>query len=256
MDEDRNTQFFHAWGNQRRRSNFIGSIRDLAGNLWKRLEEVGSAFTQYFQSLFETKGDVGIEECTSAVQARVKPEMNAMLSRAFSHEEITMALSQMHPLKSPSPNGFGVNFYQHHWEAIGTKVREAILDFFKGGSFNSSINDTFIVLIPKVANAVTVADFRPISLCNVIYKLVVKVLANRLKLVLPSIISHHQSAFASGSLITNNILIAFEAFQTMNSIMGRKKGFMAVKVDMRKAYDKVEWPFLEAVMRTMGFEEC
>jgi hypothetical protein len=88
-----------------------------------------------------------------------------------------------------------------------------------------------------------------------VYKLVAKVLANKLKLVLPSIISHHQSAFVPGRLIMDNILIAFKALHSMNSRMSGKKGFMAVKVDMRKVYDGVEWPFLEAMMRTLGFEE-
>jgi len=252
---DRNTQFFHAWANQRRRSNFIGSIRDLEGHEWTRPEEVGNAFTRYFQNLFETEGVTGIEECTSAVQVRVKPELNAMLTSEFTHEEVNTALSQMHPLKSPGPDGLGASFYQHHWGTIGAKVRGAVLDFLNRGNFNTSINETFIALIPKMERVSNVADFRPISLCNVIYKLVSKVLANRLKLVLPSIISQHQSAFVPGRLITDNILIAYEALHTMNSRMKGKKGFMAAKIDMRKAYDRVEWPFLEAMMRTMGFEE-
>jgi hypothetical protein len=252
---DRNTQFFHAWANQRRRSNFIGSISDLEGHEWTRPEEVGNAFTRYFQNLFDTDGVSGIEECISAVQVRVKPELNAMLSSEFTHEEVNTALSQMHPLKSPGPDGFGASFYQHHWGTIGAKVRGAVLDFLNRGNFNISINETFIALIPKMERVSTVADFRPISLCNVIYKLVSKVLANRLKLVLPSIISQHQSAFVPGRPITDNILIAYEALHTMNSRMTGKKGFMAAKIDMRKAYDRVEWPFLEAMMRTMGFEE-
>jgi len=79
--------------------------------VWSRPEEMGQAFTRYFQNLFETEGVNGIDQCISAVQGRVKPELNAMLTADFSHEEINSALSLMHPLKSPGPDGFGVSFY-------------------------------------------------------------------------------------------------------------------------------------------------
>lgn len=252
---DRNTQFFHAWANHRRRTNFIGSTIDMEGNLRKGSTEVGDAFTRYFQHLFAYEGVTGIEDCIPAVCSRVKPELNAMLSATFSLEKINSALAQMQPPKSPGPDGFGVSFYKHHWEAVGEKVSGAVLNFLEGGAFNPSINETFIALIPRKVNTASMSDYRPISLCNVVYKIIAKVLANRLKLVLPSIISHNQSAFVPGRLITDNVMIAYEALHSMTSRMNGKKSFMDVKVDMRKAYDRVEWPFLEAMMRTMGFEE-
>jgi len=252
---DRNTQFFHAWANHRRRANFIGATVDMEGNIRRGSKEVGKAFISYFQHLFASEGVSGIEDCIPVVRSRVKPELNSLLSATFTREEINSALNQMQPLKSPGPDGFGVSFFKHHWGTIGDKVSEAILNFLEGGYFNPSINNTFIALIPKKDNAASVSDYRPISLCNVVYKIIAKVLANRLKLVLPSIISHNQSAFVPGRLITDNVMIAYEALHSMSSRMSGKKSFMAVKVDMKKAYDRVEWPFLEAMMRTMGFEE-
>lgn len=220
---DRNTQFFHAWANQRRRSNFLSSIKDLSGVVWTKQEEIGSAFSTYFQQLYSTEGVSGLDKCISVVTPRVSPKMNALLTAVFTQEEIDQALAQIHLLKSPGPDGFGASFYQKHWQSVGNKVRKAILNFLNFSVFDQSINSTFIALIPKLTTASCVSEFRPISLCNVIYKLIAKMLANRLKQVLPSIISQFQSAFVSGRLITDNVLAAYEAPHSMDTHMRERK---------------------------------
>jgi hypothetical protein len=136
---------------------------------------------------------------------------------------------------------------------VGSEVCKATLHSLNNATMDCDLNSTFIVLIPKLNNPSCVMDFRPISLCNVMYKIISKVLANRLKVIIPHIISPYQSAFIPGRLITDNILAAYETLHTMHSHMKGKKGYMAVKIDMSKAYDRVEWGFLEAVMRRMGF---
>ena len=123
---------------------------------------------------------------------------------------------------------------------------------------NSSIlphelNHTFLTLIPKIKSPRRVTNFRLISLTNVLHKLIAKVLANRLKNFLPHLISETQSAFLPGCLITDNILIAHETLHYMKSKRMGKMGLMALKLDMSKAYDRVEWSFLEKIMVKMGF---
>lgn len=133
---------------------------------------------------------------------------------------------------------------------------EAALNFLNNGTFDPSLNLTYLVLIPKKPSAVLVSDFRPISLCNVLYKIIAKTIANRLKLVLDKIISPFQSAFVPGRLISDNILVAYEALHSMSSRMKGKKDYkLSSLIYMSKAYDRVEWSFLEAMMLRLGFAD-
>ena len=129
------------------------------------------------------------------------------------------------------------------------------LNALNSGIMPCGINDTYICLIPKVKSPQKITEFRPISLCNVIYKIMSKILANRLKRILPGVIDESQSAFVPGRLITDNVLVAFETMHCINQRKKGKEALMAIKLDMSKAYDRVEWAYLEAMMRKMGFHE-
>ena len=130
-----------------------------------------------------------------------------------------------------------------------------VLSSLNSGRMPCRLNETYICLIPKVKSPQKITKFRLISLCNMVYKLISKILAKKLKRVLAAVIDESQSAFAPGRLITDNMLVAFE---TMHYIDQRKKGkeaLIAIKLDMSKAYDRVEWVYLEAMMRKMGFHK-
>ena len=129
------------------------------------------------------------------------------------------------------------------------------MDVLNHGASLQSINHTHLVLIPKKLSPKAITEYCPISLCNVIYKLVSKTLANRLKAILPAIIYENQSAFVPGRQIVDSILVAFETLHSLKSAKGRGPGQMALKLDMSKAYDRVEWGFLEGMMRHLGFDE-
>lgn len=144
-------------------------------------------------------------------------------------------------------------FYQTYWTDLGMDVTQVVLSCLNYGSFLKFINHTFITLIPKVQNPEWVSEFRPISLCNMIYKISSKVIANHLKPFLDSIISETQSAFTTNRLITDNILIAFESLYHMRTNCTGQQGFMAVKLDMSKAHDRMERIFLEKILLKIGF---
>ena len=114
----------------------------------------------------------------------------------------------------------------------------------------SKINKTLIVLIPKVKKP----NFRPISLCNVIFKVITEAFANRMKIVLPSLIGESQSTFVSDKLITNNNIIAFECFHDMKQKKKGTKGIMALKLHVLKHYDRVEWDFISTMLQNIVFD--
>ena len=128
--------------------------------------------------------------------------------------------------------------------------------FFNSGSLLKVLNQTFITLIPKIPNSEEVSHFRPISLCNVIYKIISKILANRLKPFMDSIITPYQNAFIKGRNIIDNILLAHEIIDVVRKNRGRRDRFGVLKIDMSKAYDRVNWNFLKAVPTIMNFDSC
>ena len=160
----------------------------------------------------------------------------------------------MAPLKAPSPDGMPPIFYQNFWESIGDDVAKAVISCLNSRAIPASLNHTYITLIPKVKSPEHVTEFRPIALCNILYKLISKVLANRLKKILLEIISESQSAFQFDKAISDNILVAFETLHHMKKRRTGKTDFMTMKLDMSKAYDRVEWDFLLQLMERMGFQ--
>ena len=118
-------------------------------------------------------------------------KMNESLTENFQAWEVELALKQMAPLKAPGPHGMPSLLYQNFWELVRGDVIHDVLYFLNSGCIPSPLNHAFITLIPKIKNSEYVTKFRPISLCNVLYKIFSKVLANKLKRVLPNIISEH-----------------------------------------------------------------
>ncbi|KAL2226578.1 UNVERIFIED_CONTAM: putative ribonuclease H protein [Sesamum indicum] len=166
------------------------------------------------------------------------------------------------PDKAPGPDGYSSGFFKASWPIVGGEVTRAVLDFFTTGRLLKQINTTILALIPKVHSPMSVGDFRPTSCCNVLYKIIAKLIVKRLSVVLDKVISPCQAAFVPGRSIGDNIMLAQELFSGYNQ--SRLPPRCALKVDIRKAYNSVEWDFLVAVLELFVFpptfirwiEEC
>ncbi|XVE49462.1 hypothetical protein DITRI_Ditri01bG0084300 [Diplodiscus trichospermus] len=206
---DCNSRYFHVAATTRKRKNSVQKLKDTTGEWIMWNEGLGEHIKNYFAELFNSCSSGG-EEIFQAVQTCISPTQNNELVSEFTLEEVKEALFSMHPDKAPGPDGMNPAFYQRMWDIVGKDITDACLQFLNGCFLPEGLNDTNIILIPKKECPEFITDIRPISLCNVLYKIVAKVLANRLKKVLPNVISDSQSAFVPGRLITDNILVAFE----------------------------------------------
>ncbi|GKD53993.1 RNA-directed DNA polymerase, eukaryota, reverse transcriptase zinc-binding domain protein [Tanacetum coccineum] len=172
------------------------------------------------------------------------------LERDVSNEEIKKAVWDCGTDKSPGPDGFTFIFYRHFWTTIEKDVVEAVKHFFSKAKFPKGCNSSFIALIPKTHDANMVKDFRPICLIGSIYKIIAKILTNRLVGVLGDIVSEVQSAFVEGRQILDGPFILNEVLQWCKR---KKKKSIIFKVDFEKAYDSVRWDYLDEVLRKFGF---
>lgn len=163
-----------------------------------------------------------------------------LLDSPITNEEIETTVFQLGPYKAPRSNGIPALFYQEYWNTVKFDIFNTVHAFFHSSSLLKSLNHTYITLIPKTALPNDVHHFRPISLCNVIYKIISKLLVNRLKPFMDSLSTHFQNAFIRGRNVTDNILIAHEIFNILRKMKRRKMFYGALKIDISKVYDRVD----------------
>ncbi|KAA3461612.1 reverse transcriptase [Gossypium australe] len=252
---DRNTSFFHKMTGQRKTRNRIVALEDDFGNRFSTNEDMVKVATDYFAMLFSAS-EVGYDEhIFYLVEKRVTNSMNGSLSKQFTEEDICNAVKTMPSLKAPGVDGFVATFFQRYWNIVGPDISGYCLDILNGQKEIGAINKTRLVLIPKIDNTKNMSQFRPISLCNVIYKIIAKVLVNRISDILGVCINEAQGAFIPGRLISDNVLIAYEVLHSLKMKKKGRKGNFALKLDMSKAYNRVEWDFLAGMMKALGFND-
>ena len=159
----------------------------------------------------------------------------------FTEEEVLAAISGLNDDKAPGPDGFPIAFWSFSGDFVKEEVMGFFKDFFQNEQFVKSLNATFLVLVPKGSIVEDLKDLRPISLVGSLYKILSKVLANRIKRVMGLIISQSQNAFVEGRQILDATLVANEA---VNSVLRRKEKGSLCKLDIEKSYDHIRWDFL------------
>ncbi|KAG7548646.1 Reverse transcriptase domain [Arabidopsis suecica] len=252
---DNNSKYFHALTKQRRARNRINGLHDENGTWSAEDKDIQNIAVSYFKNLFTTTNPQAFEESLAEVKLRITDQTNEFLTAPATECEVRAALFMMHPEKAPGPDGMTALFFQKAWVTIKTDLLILVNSFLQERVFDKRLNTTNICLIPKTERPTRMTELRPISLCNVGYKVISKILCQRLKKVLPDLISETQSAFVEGRLISDNILIAQEMFHGLRTNPSCKEKYMAIKTDMSKAYDRVEWKCIEELLRKMGFCE-
>ena len=198
---DRNTKFYHALTKQRRIQNRIAGLYNEEGSWVNSESKVEEVAVKYFMDLFHTSSPEDFDSFLEEVPSSITDGQNWKLMAEATEEEVKAALFMMHPEKAPGPDGMTALFYQQSWSIIKEDVVNMVNNFLTSGVFEDKLNMTNICLIPKTVRPIRMTELRPISLCNVGYKIISKVLCQRLKGLLPKLISETQSAFVSGRFI-------------------------------------------------------
>ena len=206
---DMNSQYFHSTASTRKRKNMIGRLWNNSSRWCTNSTKVNSLVMEYFSNLYHSEGSAS-EDILSCVATKITTEQNHNLLEPFMSIDVRDALFSIQLDKSPGSNGMNPAFYHKFWDIVEGDVTAACLSFIDTCEFPVGLNATAIVLIPKKSQPEYLTDLQPIDLCNVLYKIMAKMLANRMKSVLSSIISENQSAFVLGRAITDNILTSAE----------------------------------------------
>lgn len=250
-DGDRNTAFFHRTAKIKQAFKKITSLR-IENTVITQQDQIANHVVAHFSNIFTTNNQVqdnGLVE--EVIPALVTEQVNNLLTMLPSTSEIKNAVFAMNKDGAPGPDGFGAFFYQTYWEVIKNDVTNAVLEFFTSNWISPNWNANTVVLVPKVPNADTISQFRPIAMANFKFKIISKILADRLALILPDIVSKEQRGFIKGRQIKDCICLTSEAINMLY-----KKSFggnLAIKIDIAKAFDTIDWNFLLKVLKSFGF---
>lgn len=226
------------------------------GNRVETQQGIIELCSDYFQKILGSPESLPmfiLEDINGLLSFKCSPTQAASLEEMFSNEEIRDAFFSLPRNKAAGPDGFSAEFFRSCWSVIGAEAIAAVKEFFIKGQILKQWNATTLALIPKITNASSVTQFRPISCCNTLYKVVSNLLASRFQTLLPSVISHTQSTFFKCRLLVENVLLATEIIQGYDRKNIEPRAML--KVDLCKAFDSVRWDFIICILRVLGLPD-
>lgn len=245
---DGNSRLFHRYATSRQAINHIHFLISNSGVRIDSLPEIQEQCVNYFSDLLGGPTSPPMFEQSDLellFDFKCSEDQVINFEKQFTAQDIKEAFFSLSKNKTGGPDGYSSEFFTASWSVVGPEVTEAILEFFRSGSL--------LVLIPKIPNASHPSEFRPISCLNTVYIVIAKLLASRLKEILPLMVSKSQSAFLPGRLLAENVLFATDLVNKYNNRNISSRGML--KVDLRKAFDSVRWDFIMASLRALAIPE-
>lgn len=252
MNGDEKNAFFYARIRARRNKAQIGAIQGDNGQLVTSPDLIAEFFVSYYQNLLGNVGQGGVI-CPELLEPgpTITSQQCMMLVQEVTAQEIKATIFNMPRCKSPGPDGYTMEFFKHSWDIVGEHVVKGIKHFFSTGYMLQELNNTCIALVPKIDCPSRPVDFRPISCCNVLYKCIASIITSRLKEVTSGLVGNQQAAFIKGRSIVHNIMLAQEI------LCGYGRANISPRCTMKiylfKAYDTVNWDFLQSAFVFYGF---
>ncbi|XP_073051702.1 uncharacterized protein [Primulina eburnea] len=248
---DRNTKFYHASTMVKRSRSKIEALKDDNETWITDMDHLKDKIKDFYSSLYTSDQTSASSQVERGCFPPLQEAHSLALHAPFSPDEVKRALFDMSPFKAPGPDGIPAGFYQKMWHIVGKSLCDFALNFLESGEIMLGTNDTLLTLVPKVPNPEYVTQFRPISLCNVSYTILTKTMTNRLKSVMPDLIRPYQSSFVQGRQISDNIIVYQEVLHSMRKKSGAK-GYMVIKIDLEKAFDRLSWDFIQETLTDVG----
>lgn len=243
-----NTHFFHRIIKNRRRRNFVASLK-INGVVVEDKQAIKHEIVSHFESRFKVVSSLGFSVANMPLR-KISVEEASNLEKPILEEEVFSALKMLGQDKAPGPDGLQISVVVKCWEFMKSDIMRVVKHFERNAFVDWRLKSTFISLIPKKPIVEEVKDLRPISLTSCIYKVISKVLAERLKPLLPKITSPNQTAFVKGKQILDSNLVANEC---LDSRLKSKNPGVICKIDLEKAFDNVRWSCIDEVLIAMGF---